>query len=157
MCIYNPLQSRVQRSEIPPGHPSIQAFTQSRHMTKLCVMEQEIFPWHLLHPSSPLSLLLREHHGGGTCQLSNIDILHSFTPRGADTWDPLLPTSNLSEWGQSLGKTGHSTTTKKNGRNFTRQTEPTQETNINKTKETGVKNHFKTLLVLSTLCIYSVF
>lgn len=38
-----------------------------------------------------------------------------------------------------------------------RQTEPTQGTNINKTKETGVKNHFETMLVLSTLCICSVF
>lgn len=38
-----------------------------------------------------------------------------------------------------------------------RQTEPTQETNLNKTKETGVKNHFKTLFVQSTLCIYSGF
>lgn len=37
------------------------------------------------------------------------------------------------------------------------QTKPIQETNINKPKKTGVKNHFKSMLVLSMLCIYSVF
>lgn len=156
-CAYTTLsraEPNDQKSHLAPYLHK--PFTQSRHIAKLCVMKQEIFPWHFLHIFSLHSLLLRESHGGGTCQPSSIEVLCSSTPRGVDTCDPLLPTSNLFKWGQSWEisrKNWPLNHHKNNGRNFMRQTEPAQKTNINKTKKTGVKNHCKTMLVLSMLCI----